>query len=97
MRLNQGTYTFLVVGVYHYEVTGMMATMTGDTSTSVFIPQTVAQQIAQSDTTGYYAAQIKASSQVTDMEAFAKQTEDYFNRHFYRSNNYCLLYTSRCV
>ena len=88
MRLNQGTYTFLVVGVYHYEVTGMMATMTGDTSTSVFIPQTVAQQIAQSDTTGYYAAQIKASSQVTDMEAFAKQTEDYFNRHFYRSNNY---------
>ncbi len=87
LRLAQGTYTFTVVGVYHFEVTGMMSNMTGDTTTNIFIPQPVAYQIAGGKK-GYSGMQIKASEEVTDSKLFAEQTKQYFNRRFYRSNKY---------
>lgn len=87
LRLAQGTYTFTVVGVYRYEVSGIMSTMTGDTTTNIFIPQPVAQQITDGDE-GYYSMQVKASEEVTDTKLFAEQTAQYFNRRFYRSNKY---------
>lgn len=87
LRLNQGTYTFTVVGVYKYEISGFAATMSGDTSTNIFIPITVAKQIGDTKD-GYYWLQIKASDQVTDSQKFAQQSEDYFNKRFYRSNKY---------
>lgn len=87
LRLSQGTYTFSIVGVYHYEVSGVMASMTGDTSTNIFIPMGVAKDIA-STRDGYYAVQVKANETVTDTKAFAKQTEEFFNRRFYRNNKY---------
>ncbi len=87
LRLAQGTYTFTVVGVYRYEVSGIMSTMTGDTTTNIFIPQPVARQITSGDD-GYYSMQVKASGEVTDTKLFADQTAQYFNRRFYRSNKY---------
>ena len=95
LRLAQGTYTFMVVGVYKYEVSGFAATMTGDTSTTIFIPLGVSDTILQDGSTdtsewmkGYYQVQIRANSTVTDSQLFAQQTEDFFNKRFYRSNPY---------
>lgn len=94
IRLNQGIYTFMVVGVYHYEVTGFAAAMTGDTSTNVFIPIPIAKQINDTADRGYYYMQVRASDQVTDTQLFAQQTQDFFNNRFYRSNNYVETYAS---
>ena len=88
MRLPQGMHTFTVVGVYHYEITGVMANIAGDTTSTVFIPITVANTINPNSIEGYYSIQIKAASSVTDTKLFAKQSEDFFNSRFYRSNNY---------
>lgn len=88
LRLNQGIYTFTVVGVYRFEVTGMLGNMTGDTTTTVFIPITLAKQIT-GDTQGrYYSLRIKASDSVADSRLFAEQTAKYFNEHFYRNNKF---------
>lgn len=88
MRLAKGTYTFNVVGIYHYEISGMMANMAGDVTTNFFIPLPIALQIADAVGNGYNYMQIKGSEQVTDSQAFAEQTEEYFNKRFYRSNKY---------
>ena len=89
MRLSQGTYTLTVVGVYHYEISGVMGEMAGDTTTNVFIPITLARKISNNGMAGlYYNMQIKASDAVTDTQLFAEQTERYFNEHFYRNNKY---------
>ncbi|MEG2203738.1 MAG: ABC transporter permease [Oscillospiraceae bacterium] len=87
LRLNQGMFTFTVVGVYHYEITGMMASMTGDTTTNVFIPVGAAEKIMNNVNGGYYAIQVRANDGV-DSKLFAAQTEEYFNKHFYRGNKY---------
>lgn len=88
VRLSQGLFTFSVVGVYHYEVTGFLQNVTGDVTTSIFIPIGVARKINGRAGGGYYGVQIKASEAVADTRAFARQTQDYFNRHFYRGNPY---------
>lgn len=87
LRVARGQYTFTVVGVYHFEVNGMMAGMVGSTTSNLFIPVSVAKEIADIDR-GYSVIQIKASSEVTDTVAFAQQSEDFLNRTFYRDNNY---------
>ena len=87
MRLAQGTYTFTVVGVYHYEVSGVASMLTGDVTTNVFIPAPVAQKINDSRS-GYYYLQVRGSDQVTDSQKFVKQTESYFNKRFYRNNKH---------
>lgn len=87
LRMPQGTYTFSVVGIYHFEVSGMMSNMVGDTTTTVFIPEPVAHQIVGGKK-GFSYMQVRASDEVTDSRAFADQTRQYFNRRFYRSNKY---------
>lgn len=87
LRLSQGTYTFNVVGLYHFELTGMMSSMAGDTTTNFFIPEPVAHEIVDNKA-GFGGMQIKASEEVTDSQLFAEQTKDYFNRRFYRGNKY---------
>lgn len=87
MRLAQGTYTFTVVGVYHYELSGMASMMAGDVTTNVFIPITVAKQITNNKS-GYYYLQVKGTEAVTNSQKFATQTEEYFNKRFYRDNKY---------
>ena len=87
LRVARGQYTFTVVGVYHFEVNGMMAGMVGSTTSNLFIPVSVAKEIADIDR-GYSVIQIKASSEVTDTVAFAQQSEDFLNRTFYRDNKY---------
>lgn len=88
LRLAQGVFTFSVVGVYQFEVSAFLENLTGDTTTTVFIPIGIARKIIGSDSDGFYSAQIKATGAVTDTKAFAQQTEDYFNRNFYRGNPY---------
>ena len=88
IRLNQGIYTFTVVGVYHFEVKGFLSNVTGDTTTTVFIPITLAKQITGSTQGLHYGLQIKGSDRVTDSKLFAEQTAKYFNDHFYRNNKY---------
>lgn len=88
MRLSQGIYTFTVVGVYHYEVTGFLSQLTGDTTSTVFIPITLAKQITGKTQGLHYSVQIKGSDQVTDTKLFAQQSAKYFNDHFYRNNKY---------
>ena len=96
LQFSQGLYTFTVVGVYRYEVQGMMAGMVGDTSSTVFVPIGVAREIIKDGSddpstvlNGYYSLQIKADTSVSDTKAFAERTQDYFNRRFYRDNKYC--------
>ena len=88
VRLNQGMYTFVVVGIYQYELKGLMADMAGDTNTNIFIPITLAKQMTN-DTQGvHYGLQIKGTDKVTDTKLFAKQTEKFFEDRFYRTNKY---------
>lgn len=93
VRLTGGMYTFNVVGVYDYQVSGMMASMVGDTSRQMFIPVGVAKQIAKDggadpeNINGYYAVQVKAKPGV-DVEDFSQRTENFFNNSFYRGNKY---------
>ena len=94
VRLSQGTYTFTVVGVYRYEVSGFAAAMAGDTSSNVFIPISVAKQISNTTDQGYFSLQVRANDTVTDTKAFAQQTEDFFNNRFYRNNQYVGIYAS---
>lgn len=91
IRLNQGMYTFTVVGVYHFEVKGFLSNVTGDTTTTVFIPITLAKQITGSTQGLHYGLQIKGSDQVTNSKLFAEQTAKYFNDHFYRNNKYVIV------
>lgn len=86
VRIENETHTFGVVGVYHYEIKGMMQTFTGDVSTQMFIPITLAQQL-QGGNTGYWGVQIKAGPSVVDSKAFASESADYFNQRFYRNND----------
>lgn len=86
LRLAQGMYTFTVVGVYKYEVSGALSGMVGDTTTSIFIPIPLAKQIAGSTPGVYYGLQVKGSAKVTDPKAFAEQSEKFFTDKFYSSN-----------
>lgn len=90
IRLSQGLYTFTISGVYHYEIKGVAAAMGGDTSTTIYIPIGVAKRITDSVGDGYYYIQIKAGESVEDVQAFADQTVDYFNKRFYRNNKYVM-------
>lgn len=90
IRLSQELYTFTISGVYHYEIKGVAAAMGGDTSTTIYIPIGVAKRITDSVGDGYYYIQIKAGESVEDVQAFADQTVDYFNKRFYRNNKYVM-------
>ncbi len=90
IRLSQGLYTFTISGIYHYELKGVAATMAGDNSTTIYIPIGVAKRITDSVGDGYYYVQIKAGESVEDVQAFADQTVDYFNKRFYRNNKYVM-------
>lgn len=90
IRLSQGLYTFTISGIYHYELKGIAATMAGDNSTTIYIPIGVAKRITDSVGDGYYYVQIKAGESVEDVQAFADQTVDYFNKRFYRNNKYVM-------
>ena len=83
--------TFTVSGVYRYEVTGFAANMTGDTTTNIFIPIGAAEQINDDVGGGHYGFQVRANDGV-DTKAFAQASEDYFNRRFYRDNDYVMVW-----
>lgn len=87
IRVSQGLNTFTVSGVYHYELKGIMASMGGDTSSTVYVPVGVARRIANGDE-GYSFIKIKAKDSVSDTKAFAEQTQTFFNKRFYRNNKY---------
>ena len=91
IQLNQGDYTFTVSGVYRYEVTGFAANMTGDTTTNILIPIGAAEQINDDVGGGHYGFQVRANDGV-DTKAFAQASEDYFNRRFYRDNDYVMVW-----
>ena len=98
LQLSQGTYTFTVVGVYQYEVSGMAAMMgAGSVTTNVFIPMGVAKDMIRDTdsvtnvTDGYYAMQIKGNEKVTDSKAFTEEIDNYFNNKLYRSNKYVMV------
>ncbi len=94
VRVSKGMYTFTIVGVYNYEVTGFAASMTGDTTRQMFIPVGVAKKMMTGDDVpdGYYALQVKGTSKVTDVQKFAERSEQFFNRTFYRGNKYVEIY-----
>ncbi|MEM1484043.1 ABC transporter permease [Oscillospiraceae bacterium PP1C4] len=83
IHLGEEIHTLSIVGVYHFELSGMLTAMAGDISTQMYIPVTVSKKIT-GDPAGYEGLQIKAAAGV-NLEQFSKQTQDYFNR-FYRSN-----------
>ena len=88
VKHNEGQNTFNVVGIYHYEVKGFAANMVGDTTTDIFVPIGVAKKISNQKLDGYRYIQIRGNSSVTDCELFSKQTADFFNKRYYRSNKY---------
>ncbi|PWM22579.1 MAG: hypothetical protein DBX44_06905 [Oscillospiraceae bacterium] len=93
IQLNQGDYTFAVSGIYRYEVSGFAATMTGDTTTNIFIPIGVAEQINDDVGGGHYGFQVRVRDGV-DAQAFAQTSEEYFNRRFYRDNEFVMIRSS---
>lgn len=70
------------MGVYDYQISGMMASMAGDTSRQMFIPVGVAKQIAKDggaeakNVDGYYVVQVKAKAGV-DVQDFADRSTEY--------------------
>ncbi|WMJ84801.1 ABC transporter permease [Oscillospiraceae bacterium LTW-04] len=88
IRLNQGLYTFTVVGIYHFEIKGVLGNMAGDTTSTVFIPITLAKQITGKTQGLHYSLQVKGSDQVIDSKLFAEQSAKYLNDHFYRNNKH---------
>jgi len=81
-NLSGGVYTFYVVGVYKYEISGGMQGLV-NTSTPAMIPVTTAQQINGS-TQGYQYFSIRPEDGV-DSQRLADQTVEYFSR-FFRGN-----------
>ena len=72
-------------------MTGFAANMTGDTTTNIFIPIGAAEQINDDVGGGHYGFQVRANDGV-DTKAFAQASEDYFNRRFYRDNDYVMVW-----
>lgn len=83
VQMGEELQTFTVTGVYRYEISGMMQAMTGDVSTTVYIPLPVSRKIT-GNPNGCSYMQIKAADGV-DLEQFRQRSKDFFAR-FYRSN-----------
>lgn len=83
-------YDFTVVGLYEYQLTGMMSAMvnmTGqDWNNEVYIPYTTMAEIEgeYDPTFFYYYVNIKEG---VDATAFAEDVTDYMNNRFYRNND----------
>ncbi len=84
------SYDFTVVGLYEYQLTGMMSAMvdmTGeDWNNEVYIPySTMAEIVGESDMTFFYFyAHINEGVNATQ---FAEDVKDYMNNRFYRNND----------
>lgn len=84
------SYDFTVVGLYEYQLTGMMSAMvdmTGeDWNNEVYIPySTMAEIVGESDITFFYFyAHINEGVNATE---FAEDVKDYMNNRFYRNND----------
>lgn len=83
VQMGEELQTFTVTGVYRYEISGMMQAMTGDVSTTVYIPLPVSRKIT-GNPDGCSYMQIKAADGV-DLEQFRQRSKDFFAR-FYRGN-----------
>ncbi len=84
------SYDFTVVGLYEYQLTGMMSAMvnmTGsDWNNEVYIPYTTMSEIeGESDPTFFYFY-VNINDGV-DATAFAEEVKDYINNRFYRNND----------
>lgn len=79
--------TFVIVGVYKYERSGMMgaATASKDIRTSLFIPVSVAKEQAQYQNYMYFSLKTKS---VSDSAAFSKKIDKYFSRIYASNANY---------
>lgn len=89
------SYDFTVVGLYEYQLTGMMSAMvdmTGeDWNNEVYIPySTMAEIVGESDMTFFYFyAHINEGVNATQ---FAEDVKDYMNNRFYRNNDSIEIY-----
>lgn len=86
ISVNGQYYNFTVVGVYEYEESAMSFSSSSakDISTNCYIPLRTAQEI--NHTTGYSQFTVVTAADV-DSEAFAEDTEQFFNV-YYRNNRY---------
>ncbi len=84
------SYDFTVVGLYEYQLTGMMSAMVDMTGTDwnneVYIPySTMAEIVGESDMTFFYFyAHINEG---VSASKFAEDVKDYMNNRFYRTND----------
>ena len=88
--MNNQSYDFTVVGIYEYQLTGMMSAMVNmmgeDWNNEVYIPYTTMAEIqGDSDLTFFYFyVNIKDGVSATK---FAEEVKDYMNNRFYRNND----------
>ena len=95
VTLNGQSYDFTVVGLYEYQLSGMMSAMvdmTGeDWNNEVYIPYSTMAEIEgeSSPTFFYFYTQIKDGVNATQ---FAEDVKDYMNNRFYRNNDSIEIY-----
>ena len=88
--MNNQSYDFTVVGIYEYQLTGMMSAMVNmmgeDWNNEVYIPySTMAEIQGDSDPLFFYFyVNIKDGVNATE---FAEEVKDYMNNRFYRNND----------
>lgn len=85
--INNVYYSFYIVGIYEYEenATSFSSTSEEDITTTAYVPITTAKQKLHSDD-GYEQFTIVTNSNVSDVESFATEVENYMNQEFYMAN-----------
>ncbi len=90
IEMNNQSYDFIVVGIYEYQLTGMMSAMVNmmgeDWNNEVYIPYTTMAEI-QGDSDPlffYFYMNIKDG---VDATQFAEDVKSYMNNRFYRNND----------
>ncbi len=78
-----------VVGVYKYQISGIMSTMVGnidDWNNEIYMPYTTMGRLQGADTDTFFQFNINTKTG-TDAQKFAEKAENYFNDTFYRDND----------
>lgn len=81
-------YYYYIVGIYQYSEEGTVSSSTDeDTSTTAYIPITVAKEQLHSEE-GYSQITVVTSQSVSDVDAFATQVEKFFGEYYIDNEDY---------
>lgn len=88
--MNNQSYDFTVVGIYEYQLTGMMSAMVNmmgeDWNNEVYIPYTTMAEIQGDSDLNFFYFYVNIKDGVNATQ-FAEDVKDYMNNRFYRNND----------